>query len=159
MCGSMTPCSAIAAMAASTALPPLRSMSTAASVTAGCEGAAMPRSPTASERPGTMKSRCRQPIPSPPVSCPGVRPRERQSERAGIRADAEQRTMQLVDRAADRADQRGAIAERAELDAGRLAHATLEIRIDPLLQLGSRADAAAQDDEFGIEDRVHGEDR
>jgi hypothetical protein len=35
MCGSMTPCSAIAAMAASTALPPLRSMSTAASVTAG----------------------------------------------------------------------------------------------------------------------------
>ncbi len=41
-CGSITHCTAIAAIAASSALPPARSTSSAASVAAGIEVAAMP---------------------------------------------------------------------------------------------------------------------
>jgi hypothetical protein len=44
-CGSITPSTATAATAASTALPPARSTSMAASVAAGIEVAAMPLVP------------------------------------------------------------------------------------------------------------------
>src|SRR5262249_56114025 len=55
--------------------------------------------------------------------------------------------------------ERGAIAERTELDPGRLAHAASKILINSDLQLGPRADAAAQNDDFGIKDGMHGKDR
>ena len=55
--GSITPRSAMAATAASMALPPLRSTSSAASVAEGCDVAAIPRVPKASDRPGSSKSR------------------------------------------------------------------------------------------------------
>src|SRR4051812_5089102 len=47
----------MAATAASIALPPERSMSSPASEAAGCDVHTMPCSPTASERPGLVKSR------------------------------------------------------------------------------------------------------
>src|SRR5580765_8267381 len=58
MSGSTTDCSATAATAASTALPPARRISTAASVASGWDVAAMPLSEIATERPGLKKSRC-----------------------------------------------------------------------------------------------------
>src|SRR6266550_855689 len=54
---STTPSSAMAATAASIALPPRRSTSSAVSVASGCEVAAMTRIANASERPGSSKSR------------------------------------------------------------------------------------------------------
>src|SRR5215467_4943691 len=54
---STTPSSAMAATAASIALPPRRSTSSAVSVASGCDVAAMTRVPNASERPGSSKSR------------------------------------------------------------------------------------------------------
>src|SRR3546814_19526921 len=55
--GSTTQSTAQAATAASTALPPDRSTSIAASVAAGCDVAAMARVERAAERPGIWKSR------------------------------------------------------------------------------------------------------
>ena len=55
--GSTTVCTAAAQTAASIALPPARRISIAASVACGCEVAAMPFMPTASERPHSSKSR------------------------------------------------------------------------------------------------------
>jgi hypothetical protein len=55
--GATTPMTALAAMAASTALPPALRMSSAARVAAGWEVAAMPCSATETDRPGIMKSR------------------------------------------------------------------------------------------------------
>src|SRR5208283_2535831 len=57
MCGSTTHRVATAATAASAALPPARSMSTAAKVASGCEVAAMPSQAITGERPGSWKSR------------------------------------------------------------------------------------------------------
>src|SRR6476619_5953647 len=57
MCGSITHSTATAVTAASTALPPARSTSTAASVASGCEVAAMPSLAITGERPGRWKSR------------------------------------------------------------------------------------------------------
>src|SRR6516165_8099038 len=54
---STTHCTAHAVTAASIALPPSRSASMAASVAVACEVAAMPLLPTASDRPGSSKSR------------------------------------------------------------------------------------------------------
>src|SRR5580704_6734528 len=55
--GSTTPRSATAAIAASIALPPRRSTSSAVKVANGCEVAAMASVPNASDRPGRSKSR------------------------------------------------------------------------------------------------------
>ena len=57
MCGSTTHNTATAATAASAALPPARSVSTAAKVASGCEVAAMPSLAITGERPGNWKSR------------------------------------------------------------------------------------------------------
>src|SRR4051794_27508952 len=57
MCGSITHSTATAVTAASTALPPARSTSSAASVARGCEVAAMPSPAMTGERPGKWKSR------------------------------------------------------------------------------------------------------
>src|SRR3954470_21833387 len=57
MCGSITQSTAIAVTAASTALPPRRMTSMAASVASGCEVAAMPSPAITGERPGRWKSR------------------------------------------------------------------------------------------------------
>src|SRR5664279_3536091 len=57
LCGSITPSTAVAATAASTALPPARSTSMAVSVANGCEVAAMPSLAITGERPGSWKSR------------------------------------------------------------------------------------------------------
>src|SRR5664279_2299221 len=57
LCGSMTPSTAVAATAASTALPPARSTSMAVSVASGWEVAAMPSLAITGERPGRWKSR------------------------------------------------------------------------------------------------------
>src|SRR5664279_2190945 len=57
MCGSTTHSVATAATAASAALPPARSASTAAKVASGCEVAAMPSQAITGERPGSWKSR------------------------------------------------------------------------------------------------------
>ena len=56
-CGSTTPCTAQAATAASTALPPALSISIAVAVASGCEVAATPRVPWTVDRPGRWKSR------------------------------------------------------------------------------------------------------
>ena len=56
-CGSITHCTATAAIAASSALPPARSTSSAAIVAAGIEVAAMPCVAKAGLRPGKWKSR------------------------------------------------------------------------------------------------------
>ena len=53
MCGSITHSTATAVTAASTALPPARSTSMAASVASGCEVAAMPSLAITGERPGS----------------------------------------------------------------------------------------------------------
>ena len=53
MCGSTTHSVATAATAASAALPPARSMSTAAKVASGCDVAAMPSQAITGERPGS----------------------------------------------------------------------------------------------------------
>src|SRR3954471_11885528 len=53
----MTQSAAHAATAASAAVPPARSASTAASVASGCEVAAMPSQAMTGERPGSWKSR------------------------------------------------------------------------------------------------------
>jgi hypothetical protein len=52
MCGSITHNTATAVNAASTALPPARSTSMAASVASGCEVVAMPSAAITGERPG-----------------------------------------------------------------------------------------------------------
>src|ERR1041385_7817216 len=57
ICGSITQSTATAVTAASTALPPERSTSIAASVASGCEVAAMPSLAMTGERPGRWKSR------------------------------------------------------------------------------------------------------
>src|SRR5471032_3181113 len=57
LCGSTTPSTAVAATAASTALPPARSTSMAVSVASGWEVAAMPSLAITGERPGSWKSR------------------------------------------------------------------------------------------------------
>src|SRR5260221_11350121 len=57
MCGSTTHIVATAATAASAAVPPARSVSTAASVASGCDVAAMPSPEITGERPGSWKSR------------------------------------------------------------------------------------------------------
>src|ERR1700686_4342428 len=57
ICGSTTHTTAPAPTAASAALPPARSASTAASVASGCEVAAMPSQAITGERPGSWKSR------------------------------------------------------------------------------------------------------
>src|SRR5881409_990487 len=57
ICGSITQSTATAVTAASTALPPARSTSIAASVASGCEVAAMPSRAITGERPGRWKSR------------------------------------------------------------------------------------------------------
>jgi len=51
-CGSTTACTAAAHTAASIALPPDRSMSTAASVASGCEVAAIASVARTGDRPG-----------------------------------------------------------------------------------------------------------
>src|SRR5690606_11857954 len=55
--GSTTHCTAQAVTAASTALPPARSMSIAARVASGCEVAATPLRACVTERPGSWRSR------------------------------------------------------------------------------------------------------
>src|SRR6185312_7965952 len=60
--GSTTHCIATAAIAASTALPPARNMSSAVRVASGCEVAAMPFAAIAAERPGLLKSRISLPF-------------------------------------------------------------------------------------------------
>src|SRR5262249_11010570 len=57
LCGSTTHCTATAAIAASTALPPARSTSSAVRVARGAEVAAMPFDATIADRPGILKSR------------------------------------------------------------------------------------------------------
>src|SRR6188472_1423634 len=57
ICGSITHSTATAVTAASTALPPRRITSIAASVASGCEVAAMPSPAITGERPGSWKSR------------------------------------------------------------------------------------------------------
>src|SRR5215470_6849514 len=57
ICGSTTQSVATAATAASAAVPPARSTSTAARVASGCEVAAMPSQAITGERPGNAKSR------------------------------------------------------------------------------------------------------
>src|SRR5258708_36272505 len=57
MCGSTTQSPATGVTAASTALPPARNTSMAASVASGCEVAAMPSLAITGERPGSWKSR------------------------------------------------------------------------------------------------------
>ena len=57
MAGSTTHSTAVAQMAASTALPPLRSISMAASVAAGCDVAHMALRAMTGERPGKWKLR------------------------------------------------------------------------------------------------------
>src|SRR5262245_15839400 len=57
MCGSTTHSTATAVTAASVALPPARSVSTAARLASGCEVAAMPSQAMTAERPGSWKSR------------------------------------------------------------------------------------------------------
>src|ERR1051325_5148855 len=61
ICGSITQSTATAVTAASTALPPERSTSIAASVANGCEVAAMPSPAMTGERPGSWKSRLMRP--------------------------------------------------------------------------------------------------
>ncbi len=57
MCGSSTPSAATAVTAASAALPPARSVSSAATLASGCEVATIPSSANTGERPGRWKSR------------------------------------------------------------------------------------------------------
>ncbi len=57
ICGSTTHSTATAVTAASAALPPARSVSTAARLANGCEVAAMPSPAMTGERPGSWKSR------------------------------------------------------------------------------------------------------
>src|SRR5471032_3161732 len=56
LCGSTTPSTAVAATAASTALPPARNVSMAVRVASGCEVAAIPSLAMTGERPGSWKS-------------------------------------------------------------------------------------------------------
>src|SRR3977135_3782564 len=57
MCGSSTPSAATAVTAASAAVPPARSVSSAATLASGCEVATIPSSANTGERPGRWKSR------------------------------------------------------------------------------------------------------
>src|SRR5579872_2235993 len=72
LCGSTTPCTATAAIAASIALPPERSTSRPAIVARGADVATMPFAATAAERPGTLKSRIV--FPSPINTCRAILP-------------------------------------------------------------------------------------
>src|SRR5258707_9321598 len=57
MCGSSTPSAATAVTAASAAVPPARSVSSAATLASGCEVATIPSAANTGERPGRWKSR------------------------------------------------------------------------------------------------------
>src|SRR3954468_1441081 len=102
ICGSITQSTATAVTAASTALPPRRITSMAASVASGCEVAAMPSPAITGERPGRWKSRV--------MDGPGVRSDGRIDRPVDLdvplrRARGDDETCQHVDQADDHQDE------------------------------------------------------